>query len=71
MIEALILAVVVACVVGLICLLLGKILASLAIPIAVAVGGFLEQWAWVIGVLAGIWFFFTGGSFGPFGSGKH
>jgi len=61
MIGRLVLAVVVAVVVGLACLLLGLVLASLAVPIAVTVGGFLTTYAWVIGVLAGLWHFFRGG----------
>ncbi len=69
MIEQIVLAIVVACIVGLLLLFLGRILTTLAIPIAVAVGGFLEQWCWVIGVLVGLIFFFTGASF--FGLGGH
>jgi len=61
MIGRLVLALVVAVVVGLACLLLGVILAGLAVPIAVTVGGFLTTYAWVIGVLAGLWHFFKGG----------
>ena len=63
MIAKLILSVVVAVVVGLVCLLLGSILASLSVPIATTIGDFLARWAWVIGILAGLWYFFTGGSF--------
>jgi hypothetical protein len=63
MIETIVLAVVIACLIGLGCILIGRILKSLAIPIAVQVGGFLEQYAWVIGVLCGLLFFFGGGSF--------
>ena len=71
MIEALILAVVVACIVGLLLMLVGRIMKTLEIPIAVTVGAFLEQWCWVIGVLVGIWFFFSGGSIFGIGPGKH
>jgi uncharacterized membrane protein YdcZ (DUF606 family) len=60
-IARLVMAVVVACVVGLVCLLLGSILASLDIPPASAVGSFLSRWAWVIGCLAGLWQFFGSG----------
>jgi len=30
------------------------------VPPAEAVGGFLEQFAWAIGILAGLWAFFSG-----------
>lgn len=63
MIARLVLAVVVAMVVGLGCILLGSILAGLGVPIAKTVGGFLTQWGWVLGVLAGLWYFFSGGTF--------
>jgi hypothetical protein len=63
MLARLVLAVVVAVVVGLACILLGTILATLKVPIAVTVGDFLAAWGWVLGVLAGLWFFFTGGTF--------
>lgn len=61
MLSLLVMAVIVACVVGLIAILAGKILSSVGIPIAATVGGFLEQYCWVIGVLAGLWYFFSGG----------
>jgi hypothetical protein len=60
-IARLVLAVVIAVVVGLVCLLLGGILAGLGVPIAKTVGDFLEHWGWVLGVLAGLWYFFAGG----------
>ena len=61
MIARLVLAVVVAVVVGLACLLLGTILAELKVSVATTVGDFLKQWCWVLGVLAGLWQFFAGG----------
>ena len=61
MIARLVMAVVVAAVVGLACLLIGSLLASLGIPPAAAVGSFLVRWAWPIGILAGLWQFFAGG----------
>lgn len=65
MIARLVLAVVVAVVTGLACILVGGILASLGVPIAETVGDFLVTWGWVLGVLAGLWYFFAGGfSFG-------
>lgn len=64
MIARLVLAVVVAVVVGLgLSALLGPILISLHVPIAVVIGHFLVLWGWVIGILAGLWFFFAGGGF--------
>ena len=62
MISRLVLALVVAIVTGLVCILLGSILASLGVPIATTIGDFLTRWGWVIGILAGLWFFFTGGT---------
>jgi Tfp pilus assembly protein PilN len=60
MLRRLALAVVVAVVVTLACVLLGGILATLQISIAVTIGQFLTQWSGVLGVLAGLWFFFSG-----------
>lgn len=62
MIGLLVLSVVVAVVVGLICVgLLGPLIKALPGPFAGAVGGFLSQYGWVLGVLAGLWYFFTNG----------
>lgn len=61
MIARIVCAVVVAVIVGLLLVaLLGPILVLLAVPIAVVVGNFLVQWGWVLGILAGLWFFFAG-----------
>jgi hypothetical protein len=60
MLSRLILSVVVAVVVGLVCLLAGAILDSLGIPITSTIGAFLTRWGWVLGILAGLWWFFTG-----------
>jgi uncharacterized membrane protein YvlD (DUF360 family) len=58
-----VLALVVAIVVGLLLTyLLGPILLMLAIPIATVVGDFFVRWGWVLGILAGLWFFFAGGA---------
>lgn len=67
MLNRIVLAVVWAVIVGLVCLLIGMVLSSLGVPPAEAVGGFLTQWAWVIGVLAGLWQFFGGGGFPALG----
>ena len=62
MIARLVLALVVAIVVGLgLSALLGPILVSMAVPIAVVIGEFFIKWGWVLGVLAGLWDFFAGG----------
>lgn len=63
MIRALVLAVIVAVAVGLGLTLLGGILADLGVPIAETIGSFLESYAFVIGVLAGLWYFFTHSDF--------
>lgn len=61
MIARIVIAVVVAVVVGLACVaLLGPILVGLHVPIAVTVGHFFITWGWVLGVLAGLWYFFLG-----------
>lgn len=65
MIGRIVLAIVVAVIVGIVLIgLLGPILVSIKVPIAVTVGHFFVDWGFVIGVLAGLWFFFSGGSFG-------
>lgn len=61
MLSKLILAVVVAVIVTLACILVGGILITLTISIAVTIGSFLKDYAGVLGVLAGLWYFFAGG----------
>lgn len=64
MLSRIILAVVAAVVAYLVCVFVGGVLlVSLAVPIAVAIGKFLEQYASVIAVLVFLWYFFGGGSF--------
>lgn len=64
MIGRIVLALIVAIVVGLgLTALLGPILVGLGVPIAMVIGAFFIQWGWVLGVLAGLWFFFSGGGF--------
>lgn len=59
-----VLAVVVAVVVGLVLVgLLGPILVALAVPPAVVVGEFFVRYGWVLGILAGLWFYFSGAGF--------
>ena len=60
MIGRIVLAVVVAVITTLACMLLGAIIVTLGIPIAVTIGAFLSEWGTVIGVLAGLWHFFSG-----------
>lgn len=60
MIGRIFLSLVVAVAVTLVCILLGNILASLQVAVAVTVGQFLTQYSAVIGVLAGVWFYFSG-----------
>lgn len=60
MLRRLVVAVVVAVVVTLACVLLGSILDSLRVSVAVTVGDFLRTYSGVLGVLAGLWSFFTG-----------
>lgn len=60
MIRNIILAVLVAVVVTLGCTLVGGILISLEVDIAVTIGNFLKDYSGVIGVLSGLWYFFSG-----------
>lgn len=61
MIGKLVAAVVVAVVVTLVCILLGAILITLKVDVAITVGNFLKQYGAVLGVLAGLWYYFAGG----------
>jgi hypothetical protein len=61
LLTRLILAVVVAVIVTLACILLGGILADLKVDIAVTIGRFLKDYGAVLGLLAGLWYFFAGG----------
>lgn len=60
MLRNLILAIVIAVVVTLGCVLLGAILVALNVQIAVTIGNFLKTYSGVLGVLAGLWYFFSG-----------
>jgi hypothetical protein len=64
MLRKIVLAVIVAIVVTLGCIFLGDVLGTLKVDIAVTVGDFLKQWGSVIGILAGLWYFFAGPSWG-------
>lgn len=59
MFNRLVLSVVVAVVVTLACVLVGGILISLKVDIAETIGAFLKSYSGVLGVLAGLWYFFA------------
>lgn len=59
MLARIILAVVVAVVVTLACVLLGSILTALTVQVAITIGDFLKSYSSVIGILAGLWWFFA------------
>lgn len=61
MLRKLILAVIVAVIVTLVCELLGGILKTLTVQIAVTIGDWLQRYGGVLGVLAGLWYFFADG----------
>lgn len=66
MLGRIVLAVVVAVVVGLVCMgLLGPLLVGMHVPPAVIVGAFLVTYGWTLGILAGLWYYFSGATFGP------
>lgn len=52
-------AVIVAVVVTLGCLLVGALLGAIGISVAVVVGAFLTKYSAAIGILSGLWYFFT------------
>lgn len=57
-------AVIVAVVVGfLLVVILGPVLCMLKVPIAVFIGGVFIDWGWAIGIVCGLWFFFSGSNF--------
>jgi hypothetical protein len=60
-IGRLVLAVIVGVVVFLLCGLVGPLLADLKVSFAVTIGGWLTQYAPVLGLLAALWYFFAGG----------
>lgn len=59
MIGKIILAIIIAVGVTLACFLLGAILDQLKVEIATTIGHFLETYGSVIGILTGLWFYFT------------
>lgn len=65
MLSRIVLAVVVAVIVTLACVLVGGILITLDVSVAVAVGAFLKDYSGVLGVLAGLAWFFSGRTIPP------
>ena len=64
MIKRIVIAFVIAIAVGLVLVkLLGPLFVGMNVPPATAVGNFSVTYGWVIVVLFGIWFYFTGGTF--------
>lgn len=59
MLRKIILSVVVAVIVTLACYLLGAILDSLGVQIAVTIGDWLSKYGSVLGILSGLWYFFS------------
>ena len=71
MIETIVLAVLVAIVVGLLLTaLLGPLIKSLPAPVAAIIGDFFIKYGWALGLIAGLWYFFVGPALFGFG-GKH
>lgn len=63
MIARIILALIIAVVVWLfLAELIGPILTTFVLPVAVLVGGFFIKWGWLLGTCAGVWFFLRGGT---------
>lgn len=63
MLQKLVLAVVVGVVTSLVCILVGGILISLNVAIAVTIGTFLKNYSGVLGVLAALWYYFANTAF--------
>jgi len=62
-ISKIIVAVLIAVIVGIVLVgLLGPVLISIEVPIAVTVGKFFVNWGFVLGLVAGLWYYFTGGT---------
>ena len=67
LIGLLVLAVIIMCVIGLVLVgLVGPFLVGVSLPPAVILGTFFVKYGWAIGVLVGLWFFFTGGNWSHF-----
>lgn len=58
-------AVIVAIVVGLVCMyLLGPLLLAMAVPPATILGNFFVKFGWTLGILAGLWYWISGTAWG-------
>lgn len=60
MIESIAIAVVVGLIVGLLCIGVGRLLKSVNVPPLAALGTFLDDYGWAIGLVAALWAFVTG-----------
>lgn len=60
MLGRIVLAVVVGVIVTLACILAGSLLVIAGIALAVTVGDFLKTYAALFGILAALWYFFSG-----------
>ena len=68
MIESIIVAVLVATLVGLLLVaLIGPALKMLPGPLGALLGGFFVQWGWLLGAIVGLLWFFGGGPIFGFG----
>lgn len=64
MIETIVIAVLISVVVGLVLTaLVGPLIGKLPGPFAATVGGFFTQWGWILGLIAGLWYFFDHSKF--------
>lgn len=68
MIESIVVAVVIAIIVGaLLVYLLGPIIKTVPAPVAAIAGDFFIKWGWAVGILVGLLWYFGGGSIFGFG----
>lgn len=61
MLSRIVLAVVIGVAVTLVCVLVGLLLATITVPLAITVGNFLKTWSGAIGLLSALWYFFANG----------
>lgn len=60
MLSRIVLAVIVGVVVTLLCVLVGGLLITMPVSWAAAVGAFLKEFSGLLGLLAALWYFFSG-----------
>jgi len=65
MLQRIVLAVVVAIGVTIACIVVGGVLITIDVAIAVTIGRDLEKFGAAIGILAGLWYLFSGASWWP------